>query len=95
MNTEGLLDSETSWIAVANTMGHAVLLETLRMANYYAHHSNGAASNHKVWRLHFNEAKSCYLFVQGTGLQVILNRFGLAYDPDKIKSLFNYYLRHD
>ena len=93
MNIEAPLDSETSFIALANTLGHSVLIETLRMASYFISHSNGVTNHYRVTRLYFNEAKSCYYFVQGTGLQSIIDRFGMAYNADSIRDGFNYYIR--
>ena len=97
MNTTGLSVSDVSYIAQVNTLGHAVLVETIKMAVYYLNHSNGLANgfNHsKNFRSEINEARSCYMFVQGTGLQVTLNSFDLNYNADRIKYLFNYLVRH-
>lgn len=73
-------------------MGEAVLIETLKMAAYYVNHSNITIKS-RPWRINFSEAKSCYLFVQGTGLNVLLSRFGLNYDAEKIQDNFNYCVR--
>ena len=94
MNTEGLLDSERSFIAIANTMGHSVLIETLREAFYYVNHSNGTGFKCRPTQIRFNESKACYFFVQGTGLQTIIDRFGMLYDGENIRDRFNYLVRH-
>ena len=97
MNTTGLLPSEITYIAQVNTLGHAIVIETLKMAAYYLNHSNGLSSYlhyPKNFRSEMNEAKSCYLFVQGSGLEVTLNRFDLSYNADRIRTLFNYLVRH-
>lgn len=91
MNTGELLASNISYIAQINTLGHAVLIETLKMAAYYVSHSNNA--NTRNLKTYLSEAKSCYMFVQGSGLELTLNRFGMDYNAGKIKSLFNYLIR--
>ena len=83
-----------NYIAVVNTMRHAVLIETRKMAAYYINHSNVILDCPRRIKNYINEAKSCYLFVQGTGLQVTMNRFYMNYDSEKIKHLFNYMVRH-
>ena len=92
MELSGLEPS--AFIALANTMGHSVLVETMKMAAYYVQHSNGVFKGQAFIHRHMKEAKSCFLFVQGTGLEVIINRFGMSYDSEALKHGFNYYLRH-
>lgn len=95
MNTEGLLESENSFYALASTMGNAVLVETLKLAAYYVCHSNGTQFKSRVWNQQtMKEAKGCYIFIQGTGLQGLIDRFGLAYEADLVVSNFNYCVRH-
>lgn len=91
MNTEAPLDSQIrNLVAYANTLGHSVLIETLKMAAYYLNHSNGTIQT-KVFQ--FTEAKSCYMFVQGTGLNALINHFGMDYDPETLRDGFNYCVR--
>lgn len=85
------LDSQIKdHFAVVNSMGQAVLVETLKAAAYYVTHSNGTKSHAGI---QFKEAMSCYAFVQGTGLHIIINQFGLDYDAEKIQETFNYCVR--
>lgn len=88
------LDSELNFIALASTIGHSVLIETLKMAAYFATHSNHSLRNVANFNGRMKEASYCFAFVQGTGLELIINRFGLAYNPDAIRDGFNYYVRH-
>jgi hypothetical protein len=91
VNTEAAFDSQVrNLVAYANTLGHSVLIETFKGAAYYVNHSGGSRS--KVMSL--GEARSCYLFVQGTGLSVLLNHFGMDYDVDRLRGIFNYCVRH-
>ena len=97
MLTAGLSASEINRIAIVNTVGHAVLVETLKMAVYYLSHSNGLSHTGdygRNFKTEMNEARSCYLFVQGTGLEITINDFDLNYNPDRIRSMFNYLVRH-
>lgn len=91
MNTKGPSDSSLEFWAVVNTLGHAALVETLRMAAYYVSHSNHAFG--RRWLFEIKEAESCYAYVQGSGLEVLMNKFGLNYDVDQIKDTFNYCVR--
>jgi len=82
-----------NFIALINTMGHAILIETIKMAAYYVHHSNGASLTYnKVGRI--KEGKNCYAYIQGTGLAIIINQYGLNYDTDVLRETFNYCVRH-
>lgn len=93
MNTRVPSDSgPPEFWAIVNTLGQSVLLETLKMAAYYISHSNGNTRRHD-FTVHMSEASSCYAYVQGTGLQILINRFSLAYDADQIRESFNYYIR--
>lgn len=90
--TTGEPSALNNYLAQVNTLGHAVLIETIKMAVYYVHHSsiNSVSKNFKT---DLREAKSCYLYVQGTGLDITINKFGMDYDADRIKGLFNYLVR--
>lgn len=88
------LDSQINdHFAVVNSLGRTVLIETIKMAAFYVSHSGSYAGNSRMLNMHIKEGRSCYLFVQGTGLQILINRFGLAYDADKIQDTFNYCVR--
>ena len=95
MNTQALSNSEIRFLAIASTIGHSIVLETLKMAAYYLQHSNGTTFKSPFWNREFrSEARSCYFFIQGTGLDILLDQYGMAYNPDQIRSGFNYYIRH-
>lgn len=87
------LDSgQPEFWAIVNTLGQSVLLETLKMAAYYVTHSNSAPKSRRLF-VEITEARSCYASVQGSGLNIIIKKFGLDYDPDHLRENFNYYLR--
>jgi len=82
-----------SFLAIVNTLGHSVLIETLKMAAFYVSHSNNSP-NSRMQNLQIREGKMCYAFVQGTGLDILINRFGMSYNSDYIRDQFNYLVRH-
>ena len=76
------------FIALANTLGHSILIETLKSAAYYVTHSDSTHTDRKI-TAKLKEGYSCFLFIQGTGLDIILNDYALNYSSDKIKDEFN------
>ena len=78
--------------AIVNSLGRTVLIETLKMAAYYVSHSDMTTES-RTWKMHLREAKSCYMFIQGTGLGMLIHRFNLSYEPDSIRETFNYCVR--
>jgi len=82
-----------SFIAIANTMGHSILIETFKSAAYYLNHSNGLSAGTKYSYYNMKESQSCYLFIQGTGLDILIHRFGMSYDADSLRDTFNYCVR--
>lgn len=79
--------------AVVNSLGRTVLIETIRMAAFYVSHSGSYQGHNRTFISQIKEGRSCYAFVQGSGLQVLIDRFGLAYHADKIQDTFNYCVR--
>lgn len=93
MNTRVPLDSaQPEFWAIINTLGHAALVETLKAAAFYVGHSSQVYHS-RSFSLEIREAKSCYFYVQGTGLNMLISRYGLEYDPDAIRNSFNYCVR--
>ena len=78
-----------------NTIGEAVLCETLRSAAYYFVRScHGVTTSTSYFKRNLlTESKQCFMFIQGTGLDIILESYNLDYDADKLRQSFNYYLR--
>jgi len=79
--------------AIVNSLGRTVLVETIRMAAFYVHHSGSYLGHSRSFVMDIKEGKSCFVFVNGTGLQLLINKFGLAYDAEKIMDTFNYCVR--
>lgn len=82
-------------LIMTNTIGESILVETLKSAAYFVSKSGNVQSiKHPVLMGKYHESRSCYYFVQGTGLDVLIQRFHLAYDAENLRSTFNYCLRH-
>lgn len=82
-------------LVMTNTIGESILVETLRSAAYFIMRSSSQFKpKHHVTKSFLQESRYCYYFVQGTGLDLLIQRFHLEYDPDQIRNTFNYCLRH-
>jgi len=89
------MEEDILHLLMANTIGESVLIETLRSAAYFATRShNGFKPKGYYYNNYFRESRDCYFFVQGTGLDMLIDRFNLDYDPNQIRGCFNYYIRH-
>lgn len=67
-----------------NTLGLSILSQTLKTASLFF--SNNPHYGTK-------ETKSCYAFVQGTGLDTLIFAYGLEFDPENLRQSFNYYIK--
>lgn len=65
------------------TAALSMICNALKEASYY---QNGSGPDKIYSRQVVTEA---YAFIQGTGLDVTIKTYGLAYHPDKIRKLFN------
>lgn len=72
-------------LLLANTVGLSILAETFRSAAYFASRSDVMVGDY--------ESKECFMFVQGTGLDLLLQYYHLNYDPHVLRGQFNYYLK--
>ena len=79
-------NQEVTRLLVANTIGLSILSETLLTASRIVFESTGKVKK--------SESTLCYLWVQGTGLDNLLLDYRLDYNPDDIRTGFNYYMRH-
>lgn len=101
MNSEDIVR-----ILMTNTLGESILVETLRSAAFFitrsgnqvTFSSSGTGYYEKYGKRYYHrvflEAKECYFFVQSTGLDLLIQRFNLDYDPDELRKGFEYYVRH-
>ena len=77
--------SEMLSIFYMNTLGLSIIHETMKMAAkmsipYYKRHTGG-------------EVMECYMWVQGTGLDMFIEQYEMDYDAEKLRNSFNWYLR--
>lgn len=85
---------DVQFLLLANTLGQSILVETLKSAAYYVSNSNCHTTERmKIARI--REGSSCFVFVQGSGLETLIQRYGMDYDAEKIREGFNYCLRQN
>lgn len=89
MNSQNLMR-----LMLKTTLGESVLIETIRCAAYFISRSSNPISNHYELKNHFEEGRSCYFFLQGTGLEALVEYYELNYNPYDIRAGFNYLVRH-
>ena len=77
-----------------NTMGEAILVETLRAAAYFVMRSGGTYTHRPETITRFKESKHCYFFIQSTALDILIQTYDLAYDPDELRDEFHYLISH-
>lgn len=77
-----MIDKVTLFVTL-NTIGEAVLVETLKEAAYYVSHSNGHCSRRLL-----DQTRSSYVFITGTGLDLIIDYYHLGYDPGLLRTQF-------
>lgn len=88
-------EEELMQILLTNTIGESILIETLRSAAYFITRSgNDFKPKHHVTKALLEESRYCYFFVQSTGLDVLIRRFHLDYNPETLRNQFNYCVRH-
>jgi len=71
-------------LMMLNTLGMSILTETLRSAS---------SANFANLYLSGPESEQCYLFVQGTGLDILIDTYDLGYEPGRLRMTFNYCYR--
>lgn len=87
-------DAEFIMMLMTNTLGESILIETLKAATYfYARSSHGYQPRGHVEKNLLQEANHCYLFVQGTGLDCLIERYHLDYSPEELRNGFNFYVK--
>ena len=77
---------DLSVLMMMNTIGLSVLVDTLKDARYYYKHSNNI-STRKI-----DEFRSSAVYIQGTGINIIIESYHMNYDPDAIRNGFYTYM---
>lgn len=78
--------SDVMRFLMMNTLGMSVLIEVLKMAKAFSH----VADKPHPSNGYYHEAEKCFIFVQGTGLNMLVDKYSLGYDPEELKVTFNY-----
>ena len=84
--------NQNDFLMLANTLGTSILVETIRLAAYYAVHSNSLSHERKTVTK-IMEGSACFIFIQGTGLDNLISSYCMDYDSNKIREGFQYCLR--
>ena len=81
-----MLDStEIMQVVMMHTLGLTILNQVFRAASYATFSANSAVTS---------EPQACYMWIQGTGLDSHLKRFGLEYDAEALRDTFSWVMRH-
>lgn len=81
--TFSVIEATPRGIFNTDKLAHTVLKTTLFEAAFVTTHTNGFITGRR--RLESSEALA---FVSGTGLNIMIERWGLAYDADTLRELF-------
>jgi len=84
-------------ILFINTIGLCVLMQNLQSAAYYISHTNANIFQYKrkhefLYRM--KDGSASYAFINGSGLDVMLNQYALDYDAEKLRDGFFYAMRN-
>lgn len=84
-----LSSEQLTTVLLANTLGLSILTETLRSASFMFFHSNNGVHEHsQSQKQKLRESYRSFAFVQGTGLDVLLDRYALAYNANLLREAF-------
>ena len=78
MDTENSL----SRLMFMNTIGMSVLVDVIKASAYYMNGSNG----YRLKRYSQSVGSSSLAFIQGTGLEIMLDTYHIEYSADKLRS---------
>jgi len=98
-----MLDSsQVVMLLQVNTLGVSILAESLRSAAFFIKNTNHLVdSNHysRTWvyeyKSHMKDGRESLAFINGTGLEIMLDSFYLDFDAEKIRKGFFYIMRKD
>lgn len=70
---------------LVNTIGLSIIVESLSEAYYFLKHNSSTTA--KI-RNKAEECRDAFLFIQGTGLDMVIHQYGCGYDPHEIRTTF-------
>lgn len=77
-----MLDStQLHHFIMVNTIGTSILMQAFKDASYLLSKTNG-------YTKYGSACTDALIFVQGTGLEMVLTQYSLAYNADKLRSTF-------
>jgi len=77
--------SDIMHFMMLNTLGMSVLTDAFRSARHADMTNTGDYQT---------EQQQSYVFIQGTGLERLIETFHLSYDADLLRAMFNYQYFH-
>jgi len=87
LNTE-----QMTQLMMLNTLGLSILVETFKMAAYFMINTNG--NGHRTYKdMHClteikSESRACFAFIQGTGLEQLINNYYLNLNAEELRKTF-------
>lgn len=85
--------SQVGFVYLLNSMGRASLIEIIQAASFLFTPSSHWVTGEIRRKDAVREAKQCYAFIAGTGLEVMLDQYCIAYDADEIRRAFREYFK--
>lgn len=89
IQTENLptIDSATLvMLLTINTIGESILVQAFREAKYYMNFTGSRPSK---------SIRESYLFINGTGLDAVIEDYQLDYDATSLRSIFFWKVKHE
>ena len=77
-------DNSLTCVMFMNTLGLSILVDALKSSAYFLNGSNGI----KIRRYNYSVGSSSVAFIQGTGLELMLQTYHMEYDADELRTNF-------
>ena len=96
-----MLDSaQLVYLLSINTLGLSALTETFKAAAFFVSNSYRTVDDSRFNRhymahlkMDLREGEECLAFINGTGLDVMLESYYLAYNPERLRTQFFYTMK--
>ena len=72
-------------IMLINTIGLSIVVESFSEAYYFLSHNSSTTSS---VRRKAEEFRDSFIFIQGTGLEKVIQEYGIGYDADALRRTF-------
>lgn len=76
-------------LLMMNTIGLAVVIDACRSAMYYVTHT-GCLLRNNYQKETMKKGSSALAFIEGSGLDIVLNTYYLHFDPDSLRNVFHF-----